>query len=342
MDLGDSCWPSLAFAGLDGGLVIRAVRSSLGLVFITGWGRAASEDCPDCGRCGERVHDRYHRRVQDLPMGGQPVVITLLVRRFICDNARCERRTFAERFTQLTTPYARCTRRLGTWLEVIGLALAGRAGSRLANSFGIAAGRMTFLRRVLALPDPEAEVPRVLGVDDFHPAWGHVRHCDHQWRDAPGHRRAAGPRGRSSGRLAGRASGCGSDLPGPGRGLRGRLTARRPGCGPCYRPLPSLAGTRPGGGEDRRSTPLLPPGTGPGAVDAGGRHGADGWAGSHRAASRTQTGRPRPGPRTDGSGARSPGDRPAPRLGPENGDAIRARRPLAGDVRRHASASEQT
>jgi transposase len=52
-------------------------------------------------------------------------------------------------------------------MEVIGLALAGRAGARLARSFGIVAGRMTFLRRVLALPDPERGVPRVLGVDDF-------------------------------------------------------------------------------------------------------------------------------------------------------------------------------
>ncbi|WP_328827846.1 ISL3 family transposase [Streptomyces ureilyticus] len=95
------------------------------------------------------------------------MVIKLLVRRFICDNRRCARRTFAERFSQLTTPYAHCTRRLGAWLETIGLALAGRAGARLAMSFGIVAGRMTFLRRVMALPDPERGVPRVLGVDDF-------------------------------------------------------------------------------------------------------------------------------------------------------------------------------
>ncbi|MFJ7271223.1 ISL3 family transposase [Streptomyces sp. NPDC099050] len=167
MGLEDSCWTSLVFAGLDGELAVRAVRSSLGLVCVTGSGRSASEECPDCGRLGERVHDRYRRRVHDLPLGGQPVVITLLVRRFICDNTRCARRTFAEPFTRVTAPYARCTRRLGSWLEVIGLALAGRAGARLATAFGIVAGRMTFLRRVLALPDPERGVPRVLGVDDF-------------------------------------------------------------------------------------------------------------------------------------------------------------------------------
>lgn len=73
----------------------------------------------------------------------------------------------AVRELDLSTPYARCTLHLGTWLEVIGLALASRAGSRLANSSGIAVGRMTFLRRVAARPAPEAEVQRALGIGDF-------------------------------------------------------------------------------------------------------------------------------------------------------------------------------
>ncbi|ATZ22201.1 hypothetical protein SLAV_01360 [Streptomyces lavendulae subsp. lavendulae] len=41
MDLEDSCSASLVFAGLDGELVVRAVRSPLGLVCITGRGRGA-------------------------------------------------------------------------------------------------------------------------------------------------------------------------------------------------------------------------------------------------------------------------------------------------------------
>ncbi|MFF6778979.1 transposase [Streptomyces sp. NPDC012637] len=49
----------------------------------------------------------------------------------------------------------------------MGLALAGRAGARLAAQLGFGAGRMTLLRRVMALPDPRFSTPRVLGVDDF-------------------------------------------------------------------------------------------------------------------------------------------------------------------------------
>ncbi|WP_265584197.1 ISL3 family transposase [Streptomyces acidicola] len=57
--------------------------------------------------------------------------------------------------------------RLNHALERVGLALAGRAGARLAAQLGFHAGRMTLLRRVMALPDPQPSTPRVLGVDDF-------------------------------------------------------------------------------------------------------------------------------------------------------------------------------
>ncbi|MEU1274066.1 ISL3 family transposase [Streptomyces sp. NPDC005799] len=120
------------------------------------------------------MHDAYQRRLRDLPLGGQRVVIQLRIRRFICGTPTCPRRTFAERFAQLTAPYARFTIRLNRTLERIGLALAGRAGARLAAHLGLGAGRMTLLRRVMALPDPSFPTPRVLGVDDFATRRGHT------------------------------------------------------------------------------------------------------------------------------------------------------------------------
>ncbi|MFD4757291.1 hypothetical protein [Streptomyces sp. NPDC058426] len=49
----------------------------------------------------------------------------------------------------------------------MGLALAERAGARLTAHLGFGAGRMTLLRRVMALPEPQFSAPRVLGVNDF-------------------------------------------------------------------------------------------------------------------------------------------------------------------------------
>jgi hypothetical protein len=114
----------------------------------------------------ERVHGRYRRRLVDAAIAGAHVEIDLLVRRFRCLTTDCPRVTFAEQVVGLTCPHARFTPLAGRLIETIGLALAGRAGARLAGrQMGLPAGRNTLLRRVRALPDPQIGAVTVLGVD---------------------------------------------------------------------------------------------------------------------------------------------------------------------------------
>jgi transposase len=114
-----------------------------------------------------RVHSRYSRRLADAAIGGRQVEIVLAVRRFFCPAPGCRRKTFAEQVQGLTVRYARKTPLLAGVLGNIAVALAGRAGSRLAAGLGVPASRQVMLRLVMAIPDPQAASPRVLGVDDF-------------------------------------------------------------------------------------------------------------------------------------------------------------------------------
>ena len=73
----------------------------------------------------------------------------------------------------MTERHAQRSPGLRAALVAIGLALAGRAGSRLAIRLGMRASRSTLLRLIRALPDPPVGQVTVLGVDEFALRRGH-------------------------------------------------------------------------------------------------------------------------------------------------------------------------
>ena len=173
LSCGSSCGLEVLLPHLAG-VVVERVDQLPGLVCLSVRAGGAEGICRRCGAGSSRVHSRYTRRLADAAVGGQRVVIRLAVRRFFCGAPSCPAVTFAEQVEGLTTAYARRTPLLTGMLEAIALALAGRAGARLAGTFGLPAGRSTMLRLVRALPDPGGGGVAVLGVDDFALRRGHV------------------------------------------------------------------------------------------------------------------------------------------------------------------------
>jgi len=155
------------------GLELRQVEDLGDGVRIVARTRTASLACRGCGAVSAQVHDRYRRRLQDLACAGRPVQVVLEVCRFCCGSPRCPVATFAEQVPGLTAWYQRRTAGLRGLLEKVALALAGRAGSRLAPALGAIVSRLTLIRLVRALPDPEAGQVTVLGVDDIAKRKGH-------------------------------------------------------------------------------------------------------------------------------------------------------------------------
>ena len=121
-----------------------------GLITITVVGRRAEVPCSACGSPAGRVHSRYPRTLADLPWQGTRVRLAVTVRRFFCDAAGCARRIFAERLPDTAARYARRTCRAAALLELVGFALGGRAGARLAATLGLASAPGTVLARVRA------------------------------------------------------------------------------------------------------------------------------------------------------------------------------------------------
>ncbi|MEV8534697.1 ISL3 family transposase [Streptomyces sp. NPDC051211] len=123
--------------------------------------------CPGCGAWSSRLHGSYLRFPGDLPVSGRPVVLSLRVRRFACRRPGGPRRTFVEQIPGLTRRHSSWTERLRSELASLGLALAGRAGERLAGLIGVPVSRSTVLRIVHALPEPNPTQPTAVGVDEY-------------------------------------------------------------------------------------------------------------------------------------------------------------------------------
>ncbi|MFD3442612.1 hypothetical protein ACFWU3_34575 [Streptomyces sp. NPDC058685] len=79
------------------------------------------------------MHSGYERRLADTPVGDQPVLIKLTVRRLYCDNALCGRRTFVEQVAGADVPVRKADARLAPG--------PGGRGRRARRPGGSPAGR---------------------------------------------------------------------------------------------------------------------------------------------------------------------------------------------------------
>ncbi|MFJ6793936.1 ISL3 family transposase [Streptomyces sp. NPDC091268] len=156
----------LLFPSIDD-VAVLSVDVNIAIVRVEVQCTATGAWCPGCGTWSGRVHGSYLRFPAGVPSAGRSVVLQLRVRRFTCRNAECGRHTFVEQIPGLTRRHGQRTERLRSTLAAIGLALAGRAGARLAHVVGVSISRSTVLRLIDALPEQEVAAPRVVGVDEY-------------------------------------------------------------------------------------------------------------------------------------------------------------------------------
>ena len=150
----------------DAGLAVTAVTLTHDLIAIAAATQTPTAPCPCCNHPSDRVHSRYVRTAADLPWQGRRVILRIPVRRFRCVTAGCKRTIFCERLPALAS-HAQTTARLTDTHRLIGFALGGEAGSRLAGHLALPTSPDTLLRRVKTAPLAAHPTPHVLGVDDF-------------------------------------------------------------------------------------------------------------------------------------------------------------------------------
>ncbi len=147
----------------------RLIERSDGITLAFSTNRPAVP-CPDCNQHTDHVHSHYQRKLGGLPISGQAVTVILTTRKFFCRNGACSTSIFTERLPGFVDRYGRRTQGLQLALRVLGLALGGRQGIRLAESLGFCSSRETILRgikRWVRTRSSEKTVVRRLGIDDW-------------------------------------------------------------------------------------------------------------------------------------------------------------------------------
>lgn len=151
------------------GLVVSAVTVTADLIAIAVAPAAPSARCPTCGHRSDRVHARYTRTLADLAAGSRRVALVVAVRKFRCTHAGCTRHLFCERLTGVADAHARTTARLADLHRVLGFALGGQPGARVADELGVptsadtlilASGMRQAAKRVRQHETPEHSDPK--------------------------------------------------------------------------------------------------------------------------------------------------------------------------------------
>ncbi|WP_371572882.1 transposase family protein [Streptomyces sp. NBC_01314] len=124
----------LLFSSVEG-VLVESVEVTDTVVRVEARTTARWADCPECGYWSGRIHGSYLRFPRDLPTAGKLVVVSLRVRRLVCAEDSCTRKTFAEQVPGLTRRFGRRTERLRSTLVPVGLAPAGRAGALMTDAF---------------------------------------------------------------------------------------------------------------------------------------------------------------------------------------------------------------
>lgn len=124
--------------------------------------------CPSCGCASERRHSKYIRIFCDLPTSGYDVKVSILSRKYFCDNTDCSRKIFTERFTQEICPHHRRFNRCRKLLSNLALELGGNKGAVISRIARLPVSSSTLLRIIKKQDLYVAKITSgVIGIDDW-------------------------------------------------------------------------------------------------------------------------------------------------------------------------------
>ena len=103
---------------MDANLELKEYETKSDTIYLYVKSKNREIKCTYCGEFSNKVHSKYTRSFQDLPIQDKKTIIVLENRKMFCKNKDCNKKTFSEKFSFLANK-AKKTKRLEE--EIIGI-----------------------------------------------------------------------------------------------------------------------------------------------------------------------------------------------------------------------------
>ena len=119
---------------LDNKLEVTRKEIKDDIMYIYCETKKQSTKCKYCGEESENVHSVYTRTISDLPIQKYKVKLVIIVKKYFCNNPKCNHTTFAEPLDFVEKNALR-TKRLDEYIKEVGLKNSSiEARNQITNS----------------------------------------------------------------------------------------------------------------------------------------------------------------------------------------------------------------
>ena len=112
-------------------------------------------NCRYCGKKSRKIHSRYRRTIQDMPISGKKVYIEIVNRKMLCINIKCAKKTFSERYDFVGSKEKK-SKRLEKEIISIGLNSSSTEAARMLSRNTVKVSASTVRNLIKKMENPQS------------------------------------------------------------------------------------------------------------------------------------------------------------------------------------------
>ncbi|NCC70826.1 transposase [bacterium] len=131
--------------------------------------KRTSQACPKCNQISKEITTYFTRKVQDLPVIDKSLTLKIKLKKFRCNNKKCNTKIFSENIDDFVQGKQRRTNRLNKKLIAFALTYSAEGAAKLLkNHHNITVSGDTLLRLAKSITfDYDPSEIKEIGIDDF-------------------------------------------------------------------------------------------------------------------------------------------------------------------------------